>query len=174
MSKDVSPNGGAYTVAVVPYNAAFKQAFHDLNIAWLEEYFTVEPGHRKMLENPEGELVAGGGQVFFAVRGNDVPDGRPGEVLGTIGVRNAGGGVYELTKLAVSPVAQGLGLGRKLCETVIDFFRSNGGNTLYLETHNKLEPALRLYEQLDFETIKNPGDSHYDGCDLYMEWRSEP
>jgi len=149
-------------VAIVPYNPACKQAFHDLNIAWLEEYFTVEPGHRQMLENPEAELVTGGGQVFSAVRGD--------EVLGTVGIRNAGGGIYELTKLAVSPAAQGMGLGRSLCKTVIDFFRSNGGKTLYLETHNKLKSALHLYEQLNFIAVKNPNESHYDGCDLYMEW----
>ncbi len=163
MNVNATPND----VAIIPYNPVYKQAFHDLNIAWLEEYFTVEPGHRQMLENPETELVEGGGQVFFAVRGN----GKAGEVLGTVAVRNAGGGIYELTKLAVSPAAQGLGLGRRLCETVIDFFRSNDGKTLYLETHNKLKPALHLYELLHFETVKNPGDSHYDGCDLYMEWR---
>jgi len=162
----MSTDANCDEVVIIPYNPAYKQAFHDLNIAWLEEYFTVEPGHRRMLENPEAELVDGGGQVFSAVRGD--------EVLGTVGVRNAGGGVYELTKLAVSPAAQGLGLGRKLCEIVIAFFNSNSGKTLYLETHNKLKPALHLYKQLNFETIKNPGDSHYDGCDLYMEWRGEP
>ncbi len=150
-------------VEITGYNPAYKQAFHDLNIAWLEEYFTVEPAHRQMLENPEAELVTGGGEVFFAVRA--------GQVLGTVGVRNAGGGIYELTKLAVSPAAQSLGLGRWLCETVIDFFCANNGTTLYLETHNKLKPALRLYKDLNFTTVRNPGDSHYDGCDLYMEWQ---
>ena len=152
-------------VEITGYNPAYKQAFHDLNMRWLEEYFTVEPAHRQMLENPETELVKGGGEVFFAVRG--------GEILGCVGVRSAGSGTYELTKLAVGPAAQGLGLGRRLCETVIDFFAANGGTTLYLETHNKLDAALHLYEALNFKTVRNPGNSHYDGCDLYMEWRGQ-
>lgn len=152
-------------VKITGYSPALKQTFHDLNIRWLEEYFTVEPGHRQMLENPESELVAGGGEVFFAVRG--------AEVLGTVGVRKAGGGVYELTKLAVSPAAQGLGLGRTLCEAVIEFFQTNGGKTLYLETHKKLGPALHLYKSLNFKIVENPGDSHYEGCDLYMEWQDD-
>jgi len=152
-------------IKITGYDPAFKQAFHDLNIRWLEEYFTVELAHKRMLDNPERELVADGGEVFFAVRGT--------EVLGTVGVRCAGGGVYELTKLAVSPAAQGLGLGRTLCESVIEFFCANEGKTLYLETHKKLGPALRLYESLNFKTIQNPGESHYDGCDLYMEWQGE-
>lgn len=169
MSTDTCSNEGANDIVIIPYNPAYKQAFHDLNIVWLRQYFTVEPGHRQMLENPEAELVEGGGEVFFAVRGNDATS----VVLGTVGVRNASDGVFELTKLAVDPTAQGLGLGRRLCETVIEFFRESGGKTLYLETHNKLKPALRLYEALNFKTINNPGDSHYDGCDLYMEWQGK-
>lgn len=149
-------------VEIHTYNPAHKQAFHDLNIAWLEELFTVEPAHRQMLENPEGELIAGGGEVFFALK--------DGKVIGTVGVRNAGNDVYELTKLAVDPSAQGFGLGRKLCHAVIAFYVRKGGKTLYLETHNSLKPALHLYEDLGFKTQRNPGDSHYNGCDLYMEW----
>lgn len=171
MSIGPATNEGAENIVIAAYNPVYKQAFHDLNIAWLQKYFMVEPAHRQMLENPDTELVEGGGQVFFAVRGDE---GMPNEVLGTVAVRNAGSGIFELTKLAVSPTAQGLGLGRRLCETVIKFFDESGGKTLYLETHNKLKPALHLYEQLNFQTIKNPGDSQYDGCDLYMEWLGMP
>ncbi len=146
------------------FNKKHRQAFHDLNIAWLEKYFTVEPAHRQMLENPEAELLAGGGEVFFALL-NDV-------VVGTVGVRNAGNGIYELTKLAVDPNAQSGGIGRKLCHAVIAFFVKAGGETLYLETHNSLKPALHLYEDLGFKIGQNPGEKHYDGCDLYMEWQA--
>lgn len=153
------------TVDIIAFDPQYRQAFHDLNIAWLEACFTVEPAHRQMLENPERELLTGGGQVFFAVR--------DGKAIGAVGVRNAGGGVYELTKLAVDPSAQGLGLGRKLCEAVLAFFTEKNGKTLYLETHNKLKPALTLYETLGFIVTKNPGKGHYDGCDLYLEWRQK-
>lgn len=154
----------APSLQIHTYSPKHKQAFHDLNIAWLEKYFTVEPAHRQMLENPEKELLDGGGQVFFALE-----EGHP---VGTVAVRNAGNGVYELTKLAVDPAAQGGGIGRKLCHAVIAFFVKAGGGTLYLETHNSLKPALHLYEDLGFEICTNPGDKHYDGCDLYMEWRA--
>lgn len=151
-------------VRIRTYDPTHKQAFHDLNIAWLEKYFTVEPYHREMLENPETILLQNGGEVFFAQLN--------GRVVGTVGVRNAGDGIFELTKLAVDPVAQGHGLGRKLCQAVIDFFIDAGGTTLYLETHNSLKPALHLYEDLGFVTRTNPGEKHYDGCDLYMEWQA--
>ncbi|MBO6506257.1 MAG: GNAT family N-acetyltransferase [Kordiimonadaceae bacterium] len=151
-------------IQIQKFDAKYRQAFYDLNIAWLEKYFTVEPAHRQMLENPEAELLEGGGEVFFAVSS--------GDVVGTVGVRNAGGGVFELTKLAVDPKAQSGGVGRKLCDAVIAYFMKAGGKTLYLETHNSLKPALHLYKDLGFKLTKNPGEKHYDGCDLYMEWQA--
>jgi len=155
----------ATRVQIVGYNPAFKQAFFDLNIAWLEHYFTVEPVHRRALENPENEIIEGGGEIFFARRGADI--------LGTVAVRADGNGVYELTKLGVSPAAQGLGLGRALCEAVINWFQARQGRTLYLETHTKLEAAMALYRKLDFELMEKPADAHYEGTDCYMVWRGD-
>lgn len=149
-------------ISIVPYKRAYKQAFYDLNMAWLEKYFTVEPIHRQALENPESEILAAGGEIFFAVRGD--------EVLGTVAIRADGEGVYELTKLGVDPAAQGLGLGRLLCEAVIGFFKAKGGTRLYLETHTKLVPAMQLYKTLNFTLMGKQADAHYDGTDCYMEW----
>lgn len=152
-------------VIIVPYQPQYNQAFYDLNIAWLEKYFTVEPVHRQALENPESEILDGGGEIFFAVRN--------GEPIGTVALRSDGDGVYELTKLGVAPKAQGLGLGRLLCEAVIDHFIRLGGKRLYLETHTKLKPAMKLYQALNFELQDKPADAHYDGTDCYMVWRGE-
>ncbi|MFC4348726.1 GNAT family N-acetyltransferase [Kordiimonas lipolytica] len=159
------PNNARNGIRIVPYRPGYKQAFHDLNMAWLEKYFTVEPVHRHALENPESEIIEGGGEIFFAVRGDDV--------LGTVAIRADGGGVYELTKLGVDPSAQGLGLGRLLCEAVIDHFCVMGGTRLYLETHTKLVPAMRLYETLNFTLMDKPEDAHYQGTDCYMEWTGQ-
>lgn len=158
-------NSAATGVEIVGYSPAFKQAFYDLNIAWLEAYFTVEPVHRHALENPESEIMAGGGEIFFARRGT--------EILGTVAVRADGEDVYELTKLGVAPAAQGLGLGRALCQAVIDWFRARGGTKLYLETHTKLEAAMALYRKLDFHLMEKPADAHYAGTDCYMVWRGD-
>ncbi|TNE67135.1 MAG: GNAT family N-acetyltransferase [Alphaproteobacteria bacterium] len=151
-------------VRIIPYDAQYKQAFYDLNMAWLQAYFTVEPIHRTVLSDPEGNILAGGGEVFFALAGD--------RVVGTVAVRVEGGGAYELTKLGVDPAAQGGGIGRKLCETVIDWYRARpDGRRLFLETHSKLKPAMRLYEKLGFVLCANPGAGEYEGTDCYMEWR---
>ncbi|MCJ9428269.1 GNAT family N-acetyltransferase [Kordiimonas marina] len=155
---------GRGTVSLVPYAPVHRQAFHDLNLAWLEKYFTVEPVHLKVLRDPEGEIIAKGGEIFFALL-----DGKP---VGTVAVRADGGGAYELTKLGVDPAAQGYGIGRKLCQAVIDWYKAQpDGVRLFLETHTKLKPAMHLYEALDFRLTKNPGADEYEGTDCYMEWR---
>ncbi|WP_308910692.1 GNAT family N-acetyltransferase [Pseudokordiimonas caeni] len=153
-------------IRLTGWNLAYKAAFYDINIAWLEEHFTVEPKHRAVLSNPEDEILAGGGEVFFALK--------DGVAVGTVAVRADGGGVYELTKLGVTPAARGLGLGRLLCEAVIDWFSAQGGTRLYLETHTKLTAAMRLYEALGFVTGTNPSGDAYAGTDCYMEWRGSP
>lgn len=149
---------------IVTYKPEYADAFRDLNLAWLEKYFTVEPVHLKVLDNPEGAIIAPGGEVFFALEDDNV--------VGTVAVRALGDGRYELTKLGVDPSAQGGGIGRALCVAVIDWFVERGGKTLFLETHTKLKPAMRLYEKLGFELAKNPDTDGYAGTDCYMEWRA--
>ena len=149
---------------IVSYRPAFAPAFRALNLAWLEKYFTVEPVHLKVLDNPEGTIIAPGGEVFFALEGD--------RAVGTVAVRALGNGRYELTKLGVDPSAQGAGIGRALCVAVIDWFVEKGGRTLFLETHTKLTPAMRLYEKLGFERTANPDAGGYAGTDCYMEWRA--
>lgn len=153
-------------IKITRYDPAFKQAFYELNIAWLEKYFTVEDIHRKVLADPEGELLHSGGEVFFAVRDK--------EAVGTVAVKHCGNGVFELTKLGVADSAQGLGLGRALCEAVIAWFQTRDGKLLFLETHTKLKPAMHLYETLGFVVAENPAGDVYEGTDCYMEWRPRP
>ena len=80
-------------------------------------------------------------------------------------------GRYELTKMAVTTAAQGLGAGRRLGEAVIDRYRALGGTSLYLESHSSLAPALALYESLGFRHSPRPAPSEYARSDVYMEYR---
>jgi len=149
---------------IIPYDPLYKQAFHDITMAWLAKDFTVEPQHTAMLTDPEAELLKAGGDVFFALE-----DGR---AVGTVGLKSHGDGVFELTKLGVDPSAQSNGYGRKLCEAVIESFKKKNGTRLFLETHTMLASALVLYEKLGFEVRKNPNGKTYQCTDCYMEWQS--
>ena len=151
------------SIQITSYDPKHKQAFYDLNIAWLEKYFTIEPSHTKLLNNPETEVLAKGGEVFFALKN--------GKAVGAVALKSYSNGVYELTKLGVDPSAHGLGIGRKLCEHVIENFQEKQGTRLFLETHTKLKAAMALYEKLNFKLATNPLGDVYAGTDCYMEWQ---
>jgi ribosomal protein S18 acetylase RimI-like enzyme/DNA-binding transcriptional ArsR family regulator len=151
-------------VAIVPFRSELRDSFYRLNADWLRRYFYLEAIDHRVLSNPEAEILEGGGAVFFAVSGD--------AVVGTCALMQTAPGVFELTKMAVDPPAQGLGIGRKLIETAIAEFERRKGKTLFLETNTRLAPAIRLYESAGFEHQRaRRSNSHYQRADVYMIWR---
>lgn len=149
---------------IVPFSDALRQHFYRLNEAWLRKYFYVEEIDHRVLSDPENEILAGGGSIWFALIGE--------EVVGTCALKVEGEGSLELTKMAVDEGHQGLGIGRALIEVVIDHFRRSTAHTLFLETNSKLPTAIGLYESVGFEhQPSGKPDSHYVRSDVYMIWR---
>ena len=148
---------------IISYDQKYQTAFYDLNRAWLEQYFEVEPIDEKVLSDPEAYILSKGGEIFFAIEGE--------KVLGVVAMKTASEGVFELTKLAVNPDVRKGGVGRALCEKVIERFKARNGALLYLETNTVLENAIRLYETLKFKELPNPIDSPYERSNHYMEWQ---
>ncbi len=140
-----------------------ESAFRDLNVEWIDRYFTVEPKDREMLEHPQEKILARGGRIFFAVRN--------GEPIGCCALIAMGPGEFEVAKMAVAPSHQGGGVGRTLLQSVISSARAAGTTRLFLETNRKLGPAIRLYESVGFRHV--PADqlapSPYARCDVSME-----
>jgi len=91
--------------------------------------------------------------------------------VGTVAMKLQAPGVFELTKLAVDPTVQQGGMGRALCQMVIDRFQARGGTKLFLETNTLLEPAIKLYKRLNFFEMAPPEPSPYERANYYMEWR---
>ena len=150
-------------VRIVPLRPELREHFYRLNAAWLERYFVVEPYDIEVMSNPEA-IIDRGGAVLFALLGD--------AVVGTCALKQEAPGEYELTKMAVDPAVQGVGIGRRLIEAAIAEFQRLGGTQLFLETNTKLESAIHLYERTGFEhqpTIR-PG-SPYDRANVYMIWR---
>jgi GNAT superfamily N-acetyltransferase len=154
----------AGSLRIVPFEPALREHFYRLNAAWLRRYFHIEDVDHRVLANPEGEILARGGTVLFALLGADV--------VGTCALMPESDGVYELTKMAVEDQHQGLGIGRALLHAAIGEFRRRGGRRLFLETNSRLRPAVHLYESVGFEhQASTKPDSHYDRADVYMVWR---
>jgi ribosomal protein S18 acetylase RimI-like enzyme len=148
----------------VPFSTELREHFFRLNEAWLRKYFYIEEIDRRVLSNPETEILQNGGVILFAMLGD--------EVVGTCALLHESDGVYELTKMAVDEQRQGLGIGRALLEAAVAAFRQRRGSRLFLETNSKLTPAIRLYESMHFEHQPSlKPDSHYDRANVYMVWR---
>lgn len=143
------------------YRREDQRAFAALNRAWLTDYGLLEAPDERQLNDPVGEIIAPGGQIFVARL--------DGEVVGTCAVVPHGEGVLELLKLAVAPAARGKGLGRRLVQACLEYARGRRARRLMLLSSTKLGAALRLYEELGFRRAPVPADAEYVTADVYME-----
>ncbi|MFS8137989.1 MAG: GNAT family N-acetyltransferase [Thermomonas sp.] len=157
----------ATAVRVVDFDPRWREDFANLNIEWLQRWFVVESHDHEVLGNPEHHILANGGHILFAVD----PDGR---ALGTVALRHDGDGVYELTKMAVTPEARGLGIGRLLIDAGLQLYRTLEGRELYLESSSPLTTAIAMYERSGFRHHPAPrAGSHYARADVHMIWEPD-
>ena len=138
-------------------------AFRDLNLAWVEKYFTVEAEDRAQLEDPQTHILDKGGAILIAEL--------EGEAVGTVGlVPGHGPGVLELIKMSARSDIQGRGIGRALMEAAIAKSRDMGATKIWLETNTILDAALALYRKSGFRELT--GDeltpTPYDRCNCQM------
>jgi GNAT superfamily N-acetyltransferase len=147
-------------IDLVGYRAEFRAAFERLNRRWLEEHGLLEPADLEYLQEPERHILADGGEVYFAVDGE--------VVVGTCAAIRLSDTTFELAKLVVDPAARGAGLGRRLCETVLDYAGRNGATEVVLTSNTALVEAIRLYESLGFHHEPLPADVRYATADVFM------
>jgi putative acetyltransferase len=93
-----------------------------------------------------------------------------GEVVGVLGWRPAGEGVFELKKLYLLSSARGRGLGRRAALRVIEAARAAGARAIVLETSLRLTDANRLYTRLGFVPARGAAAASFatlsEECDL--------
>jgi len=150
-------------VKIVDYNKDYKQCFYDFNIEWLETFFYVEPLDKEVLSKPEEYIINKGGRIFFAQTGNTI--------VGTVALMPlTEEGLYELTKMAVSPKYRGHKIGQRLLEYCIDFARNRMKlPKLILYSNTKLENAIYIYRKYGFKEIAIEPNSKYARSDIKME-----
>lgn len=158
-------------IQIVTYQPQFAQAFADLNKEWIEAYFELEAEDMKVLDNPEGYVLSGGGEIFFALDSSlpcsdlpssDLPNSEAEPcVIGTVAMVKTGATVFELAKMAVAPRAQGRGISGLLMTACIQFAKSKGAEEIFLVTNDILKPAMGLYEKSGFVRLPKIEDARY-------------
>lgn len=148
------------TVEIIEYTPQYKEDFKRLNVEWISTYFTLEPHDLEQLDDPEGYILSKGGKIFFAKKDNDL--------IGTCALIKVSDTDYELAKMGVSPQYQGFGAGKKLGMKVIEEAKRLGCTYLFLESNQRLIPALTMYKSLGF--IEVPiGETPYARADFRAE-----
>ena len=149
-------------IRIVPFAPEHAEAFRLLNEAWISRDFTLEAKDREVLSDPQGKIIALGGEVFMAIKA--------GLPVGCVALMRMDDGGYEVAKMTVSETLRGSGLGRMLMQRCIEAGAQRGATRLYLETSSRLGPALGLYRAMGFQDL-DPTPSSYLRADVFMEWR---
>lgn len=130
-------------VEILDYAPEYKEYFQKLNYEWLDKYFQVEELDKRILLNPELEIIQHGGFVLFARLGD--------KIVGTSAVLKKDEKTYEIAKMAVTGKAQGMQVGRKLTREAIARAKEKGAKKIVLKTDNRLRAAVNLYRTLGFK-----------------------
>ena len=73
--------------------------------------------------------------------------------IGAYGLMTVAAGEAHILNLCVRPGMQGMGLGRRMLEQLMDVARQHGAETIYLEVRPSNPVAIRLYQQAGFVEI---------------------
>jgi GNAT superfamily N-acetyltransferase len=152
-------NRAGTPVRVVQYEPRHRDAFRDLNVAWISRYFAIEDADLKVLNEPEGAILAPGGAILMAEMAN--------KPVGTVALIRIAPDGFELAKMAVTPAAQGHGIGALLGRAAVERAREMGARWIELLSNTALGPALHLYRKLGF--VEAPlGTTDYRRADIRM------
>jgi ribosomal protein S18 acetylase RimI-like enzyme len=152
---------------IINFQPAYKKAFYDLNIEWLETYFYVEDFDREVLSNPDKYILTPGGHIFFAIE-NDI-------VVGAVALLKKQDDLFELTKMAVLPNQRGKKIGQQLMQHCIDVAKKNKFD-LFLYSNTLLKNAIYIYRKYGFTEVPVETDSPYKRSNIKMVLllKSEP
>jgi len=159
--QDLKKQRESARIRIVDYQPRYQPAFRSLNEQWITQYFRMEAADYKALDHPQESILDKGGHILVALDG-EAPVG----VCALIKMDEPPYD-YELAKMAVSPLAQGKGIGWLLGQAAIEKARSLGASWLYLESNTVLKPAIQLYQKLGFEKVKGHS-SPYERCNIQM------
>src|SRR4051812_41514809 len=129
-------------VEIIAYTPTLAHYFTELNLAWVEKYFTAEPMDRLVLGDPETHIIQQGGYIFFA--------SVDGTIAGTFALLRKTAEEFELAKMAVDESYQGKKIGNRMLEFCITKAKELKIRKLILYSNTILAPAIHLYKKYGF------------------------
>jgi GNAT superfamily N-acetyltransferase len=146
-------------MSIVPFQPSHADGFRTLVSNTLREFgFEPDPSFDQDLDDPAATYAA----LWVAIAGD--------EVVGSVALRDLGGGAVELKRMYLRPEKRGRGVGKRLLAVALDWARANGVDVVRLDTSERMVAAQRLYEAHGFERV--PGDAPRQGqCRLLYELR---
>ncbi|MEM9834079.1 MAG: helix-turn-helix domain-containing GNAT family N-acetyltransferase [Bacteroidota bacterium] len=150
-------------IQIIPYeDAVHRQAFKDLNVAWVKRWFTMESADYEVLDYPQENIVNLGGAILMAKL--------DGEMVGTCALIKVDDDLFELSKMAVAEKARGSGVGWQLGQATLNQARELGASQVKLYSNDILQPALQLYEKLGFQRVPLDAEAEkYQRSNVKME-----
>jgi ribosomal protein S18 acetylase RimI-like enzyme len=145
---------------IVAFEPRYARSFYELNKAWLEAHFLIEPYDLKVLQNPKERVIDPGGAIFFGLVGE--------EVVATFALTPSEPGSMELNKMAVREDCRSNGIGHRLMLFALVHCEALELDVLELYSHTKLHSALHLYRKFGFEEVPLPDDCVYDRANIRM------
>ena len=137
-------------VRIVRFDEAYRDGFRLLVADTLREFgFEPDPEFDSDLEDPDGAYAA----LWVVLDGHDV--------VGSVALRDLGEGALELKRMYLRPTHRGLGLGKQLLATALDWARVSGARVVKLDTSDRMEIARALYEAHGF--VRVPGHAPRQG-----------
>ncbi|MGB8706175.1 MAG: GNAT family N-acetyltransferase [Gillisia sp.] len=146
---------------IIPFESKFRNEFKELNLEWLEHFFWVEPHDEEVLGNPEKYIITPGGTIFLVLEN--------GNAIATVALMKIEDGIFELTKMAVSPDHRGKNIGQKLMQHSLNFARNQGWQQLIIYSNRKLENAIHIYEKFGFREIPIEENNPYARGDIKLK-----
>ncbi|KAI9359536.1 acyl-CoA N-acyltransferase [Pilaira anomala] len=148
---------------MVSYAPQYKPSFKEISVAWVNEYFAVEPADLLQLDHPEENIIQPGGEIFCLMK-------EKGEVVGTVAmiIDQEEEGAVELGKMGVAKEFCGKGYAHPLMKEALMWAQKKSFSVVNLHTAAKLIVAVSLYEKYGFKPVPFQAHGHFARVDLLM------
>lgn len=144
----------------ISFEDSLSDEFTQMNLAWVQKYFEVEPADEVVLSDPRKNIVDKGGYIFFGKKGTDITC-----TFALIKITDTD---FELSKMAVKEAFLGQNIGNEMLKFCLDEAKRLGIKKLVLFSNTKLGPAIHLYRKFGFS--ESPlNSSIYKRADIKME-----